>query len=142
MKFTPPVTERETDELIEIANCTNDDWQKEIIEQSKIELYKRGISKKMQEEQLAIWRKEADEIERQYIITLEQNALQSYSLLRMISIFLISPIIILGKVSLGHSYSELKNENYKIMARQRIILLLLGALFYILCLYLFTKQYL
>jgi hypothetical protein len=66
MEFIPPVSERETDELIAIANSTTDDWQQEIIEQSKVELNKRGISKEMQVEQLVIWEKEIDANERQY----------------------------------------------------------------------------
>jgi len=138
MEFKPPVSERETDELIAIANSTKDDWQQEIIVQSKVELNKRGISKEIQEDHLAIWRKEAEENERQYKLKLEQNTQLSYSLLKMIFIFLISPAILLGKVSMGYSYTQLKQENYLIMARQRLFLLIFGALSYLICFYIFV----
>ncbi len=42
--FTPPISDRETEELILIANNTTNAWQEDAIRQAKEELKKRDIS--------------------------------------------------------------------------------------------------
>ncbi len=44
-EFNPPIKDRETEELIGIAHSNQDFWQQEAIDQAKIELEKRNISK-------------------------------------------------------------------------------------------------
>ena len=44
-EYYPKISERQTDELIEIANSTNEFWQQDAIDQAKIELIK-GILQK------------------------------------------------------------------------------------------------
>ncbi len=59
-EFTPPVSERKTDELIEIVSSGKDHWNEEAIRQSKQELVKRNISQKEQERVIEKWEKEAE----------------------------------------------------------------------------------
>ena len=42
--YTPPISDRETEELILIANNTTNAWQEDAIRQAKEELKKRNIS--------------------------------------------------------------------------------------------------
>ncbi|WP_159025731.1 hypothetical protein [Aquimarina sp. Aq78] len=62
---------------------------------------------------------------------LEQNKSEGYSKLRMLYIFAIAPFILVGKWTVGKDLIELRNENFKLKFKQRLILLLTGALFWI-----------
>jgi|WetSurMetagenome_2_1015567.scaffolds.fasta_scaffold577132_1 hypothetical protein len=138
MEFIPPVKERDTEELVEIANCKNDDWQEELKNQASVELENRGVTREMQDEILARWAKDWAKLQAEIDKERAQNALESYSFIKMFLIFLLSPYILLGKLPIGYSYSDLKEFNYTIMARQRLYLLLFGSIFYIVFLYILT----
>ena len=47
-EFNPKIAERDTDELIEIANSSNKVWKQDAINQAKTELTKREITETQQ----------------------------------------------------------------------------------------------
>ena len=47
-EYYPKISERQTDELIEIANSSTEVWQQDAINQAKFELIKRNITEKQQ----------------------------------------------------------------------------------------------
>jgi len=132
--FIPPLKNRETDELIEIALLNCDSWQSEAVNQAKVELLKRGITEEQQKEIIIKWDSYKSKKEAEYKKQLEINATKSYSLWEMFGIFILAPLILVRKfdISIGYSLSVLKEENYKIKYRQRLILLVSGILFWIL----------
>ncbi len=130
-EFTPPISERKTEELIEIVYSGKDHWNEEAIRQSKLELEKRNVSKKEQEKVITKWEKETDEYFAELENTLEQNQFESYTKLRMLYIFVVAPFILVGKWTVGKDLVELRNENFKLKFKQRLVLLLTGTLFWI-----------
>ena len=130
-EFTPPISERKTEELIEIVFSGKDHWDEEAISQSKLELEKRNISKKEQKKVIAKWEKETKEYFAELDNALEQNQFESYSKLRMLYIFAVAPFILVGRWTVGKDLIELRNENFKLKFKQRLILLLTGTLFWI-----------
>ncbi|WP_194766311.1 hypothetical protein [Tamlana sp. I1] len=55
-EYNPPISERETLELIEIANCNDENiWQREATLQAKNELVKRDISQEEQNQVIEKW---------------------------------------------------------------------------------------
>lgn len=87
-EFKPPISDRETEELIEIANCTDEDiWQREATLQAKKELIKRKISQQQQNEVLERWNKEAKEYFKKEAETLEKNKTESYAIWEMVVFF-------------------------------------------------------
>lgn len=63
-QFYPPFEERDTDELIVLANSTELFWQPEAVEQAKVELQRRMISVEEQHEKLKKWAEEFEELEK------------------------------------------------------------------------------
>jgi len=76
MEFYPPFEERETDELIVLANSVEDYWDPEAIEMAKIELNKRNISDDEQKEKLRRWEEEFNEIEKDFLKNTNRKNLQ------------------------------------------------------------------
>ena len=64
MQFHPPFEERETDELIVLANSKEDYWHPEAIELAKMELIRRNVSVEEQNEKIKKWAEEFDELEK------------------------------------------------------------------------------
>jgi len=87
-KFFPPIEDRETEELIGMAHSSIDYWQQEAIDQAKIELDKRNISKEYQLELVNKWNEEFNEYKRKWEKQLQQNELELYSLGQQLIIFL------------------------------------------------------
>lgn len=139
MRFSPPIEERETMELIGMANCTNDSWQYEAIELAKLELEKRNISREYQDEVITKWNAEIEEFERQQEKIFIENELKEYSLLQMLIIFFLAPLILIGKVDYEMSVTDLKKENYKRKVVQRKISLIAGATAFIIVFYILMK---
>jgi len=133
-EYNPPIKLRETDELISIAYGSVDNWQQLAIDQAKEELTKRGISNEYIEELLATWKKEEKRQEESYNRRLESNALEVYSILKMIYIFFAAPMILIGRWTVDKTLFELKRENYKRKFRQRLFLLIGGIFFWYLML--------
>jgi len=131
--YNPPIIERDTDELIEIANSTNDTWQSDAIEQAKVELQKRNISIEFQADKLKQWRDESQQREIDYKNGLLDNFDKRYSKLEMIKIFFLAPWILSrrGFYDSDLSLTNLWKENFKTKFRQRFTLLIAGILFWI-----------
>jgi len=123
IEFQPPISERETEELIEIAHSSTDHWQKEAINQAKDELVKRNITQAQQNEVIEKWKKEEKDYFEKEIERLEKNKTESYKPWEMILIFLFGPL------KFFRWYDDvftLRKENYFLKFRQRIIILSLG----------------
>jgi hypothetical protein len=133
-EFNPPISSRDTDELILIANGTTEDWQQEGIDQAIIELKKRNVTSEYQNKIISDWKSEIKKNEIEYQEKLELNKNESYSMAKMIYIFITAPLIIFGKWTIDYSLFELKQENYIKKYRQRILLLIGGFSFWILVL--------
>ncbi len=132
IEFNPPISRRDTEELIAIANGTIDDWQQDAIDQAKDELNKRKVTRYDQDKTLDRWKKKAEKLELAYQKKLEQNETESYTIEKMIYIFLMAPFILARQWTVGLSLSELKKENYQKKFNQRLFLLLGGTTFWIL----------
>ncbi|MCF7569378.1 hypothetical protein L3X37_13570 [Sabulilitoribacter arenilitoris] len=127
-EFIPPISDRETDELIEIANCKDENiWQKEAIKQAKKELIKRNISQEQQnkisKEKKTIQKLEIEaELQR-----LENNKTESYTVFEMVILFLFGPLIFFNIFGLSHhTIFTLSSENYFLKLKQRILIFVLS----------------
>lgn len=130
-EYIPPISSRETYELIAIARSTTADWEEEAIDQAKNELLKRGVTV---EDQQLIFKQWDDELARFELAKqnkLEQNAIEGYTLFEMLAIIILTPIFVSGNWGLGPSLIGLKRGNYKRKFKQRILLLLAGISFWI-----------
>ncbi|MBO4542468.1 MAG: hypothetical protein J5725_04715 [Bacteroidales bacterium] len=127
--FTPPISDRETEELILIANNTTNAWQEDAIRQAKEELKKRDISNDEQNRVLQQSETYQKELEEDAL----NNTYISYSTGKMLLIFIGAPLLLLNSI---YSFYEqkslfvLRNEGYKLMFRQRLFLILGGILFW------------
>lgn len=131
-EFDPPISSRETDELISIANSSTEYWQQEAIDQANAELLKRGITDEMQQQILDSWEEEERELQLAYQKQLLQNETEGYSIWLKIYIFFVAPIIFLPRIDTGLSPRELIKENFMKKYRQRQLLILGGVVFWLL----------
>ncbi len=122
-EYYPKISERQTDELIVIANSTTKVWKQDAINQAKSELKKRNITEKQQDDYfekiLEEINNEDENIERKR----KSNELEKYNIFEMIFIVIVSPFILLKQ---WRVFYELKQENYTLKFKQRIVLLTLG----------------
>lgn len=122
-EYRPKISESLTDELIEIANSSTEVWQRDAIDQAKIELVKRKISEKQQDD---FFDQKAEEIGDYYEneeLKRKANETEKYNIFEMILILIISPFILIRQWSVLY---QLKQQNYNLKFKQRIILLTLG----------------
>ncbi len=122
-EYRPKISERLTDELIEIANTSTEVWQQDAIDQAKIELVKRNISEKQQDD---FFDQKAEEISDYYEnedLKRKANETEKYNVFEMIVIVIISPFILIRQWSVLY---QLKQQNYNLKFKQRVILLTLG----------------
>jgi hypothetical protein len=121
--YYPKIAERQTNELIEIANSSTEVWQQDAINQAKFELIKRNITEKQQDD---FFEEKAEEIN-DYYKNVEQkrksNENEKYNIFETILIVIISPFILIRQWGVLY---QLKQENYNFKFKQRIILLTLG----------------
>jgi len=123
-EFKPPISDRETEELIEIANCTDENiWQREATRQAKKELNRRNISQEQQNEVIERWNKEIDEYLKIEAERLEKNKTESYEKWEMFVLFLFGPILFIRPYLFNsHTLFTLRGENYFLKFKQRIII--------------------
>ena len=135
-EFYPPIENRNTDELINIAYNLSNDYSPEVIEQAQKELVLRQIPVERQHTLIKQWetqyRKAMSQIEGQHAQQYQLNATESYSVIRMIMIFFMSVFYVSGRFFSHDTLSYLKQNNYKKKFRQRLILLTSGTSFWIL----------
>ena len=125
-EFTPPISEREDGELIDIAHSYSSTWQSEAIIQAKQELANRRISLKEQKEIIGIWDLDEELRIKEYEQQLELNKTESYKFQEMLIIFIFGPFILMNPYLSKKSLSVLKSENYQLKFKQRIIIFILS----------------
>jgi len=139
-EFKPPISERDTEDLIEIAHSTTDDWSQEAITQAKKELRIRKISDLEQSKVIEKWRTEYKEylleLKKEENIRLKSNETESYKIHQMILLFIFGPIIFMKPQWYNYdSLFDLKRENFNLKFKQRIIILSLSFI----CWFLYIK---
>tara|TARA_R110002072_G_scaffold302005_2_gene483374 strand:+ start:2445 stop:2963 length:519 start_codon:yes stop_codon:yes gene_type:complete len=128
-EFNPPIKERDTEELIEIAHSTTEEWQYEAIKQAKKELDRRGITLEEQNRTIQIWKEEANKFLKYEIKRLEKNKTESYQVWEMIVLFLFGPFLFLRPYLFNtHTLFTLRGENYFLKFKQRILIFTLSFL--------------
>lgn len=127
-EYYPKISERLTDELIEIANSSTEVWQEDAINQAKFELKKRNITEKQQDD---FFEQKADEINHYYKNEeryRKANEIEKYNIFEMIFIAIVSPFILTKQWRVLY---QLKEENYTLKFKQRLILLILGMIIWL-----------
>lgn len=138
-QFWPPISDRETAELIEIANCTDENiWRREATLQAKKELIKRNISQAQQDEIIEAWYEELEEYFKKEAQRLKNNKTESYTILEMILIFVAGPIMFFKSLD---DIFTLRKENYYLKFKQRIIILTLGSIAWFIFIYASIHSY-
>jgi predicted small integral membrane protein len=122
-EYRPKISERLTDELIEIANSSTEVWQQEAINQAKSELIKRNVTENQQDGYFEQKVREIDDYYENEELKRKANETEKYNIFAMILIVIISPFILIRPWSVLY---QLKQENYNLKFKQRIILLTLG----------------
>jgi len=130
-QFHPPMSSRETDVLIEIANSSTEFWVQAAIDQARAELTKGGIPEEYERQCLQEWKEQWQQEQIEWQKQLEANETADYTVLQRINILLSAPFIIAGRRNVHLSVLELKEENYKKMVPQRIALLLAGSVLWV-----------
>lgn len=132
-EFSPPINERETEDLIYIYLSPKDDWQDEIVKQTIEELYRRGITDEQLKTISINYKNQVEEEQKEHQKELEKNATESYSIWKMLFIFFAAPLIFFPEFeSFGDmTVSDLKRENFKKKYKQRLFLLIGGGIFYL-----------
>lgn len=122
-EYYPKISDRPTDELIEIANSSIKFWQQDAINQAKTELIKRNITEKQQDEFFSQKMEEIQDYFKNLELNRESNKFEKYNVFEMIFIVLVSPFILKNQ---WRVLNQLKDENYILKFKQRIILLMIG----------------
>ncbi|GEL12170.1 hypothetical protein SAMN05192550_3075 [Flavobacterium glycines] len=122
-EYYPKIAERKTDELILIANSSTKVWKQDAINQAKSELKKRNITEKQQDDYFEKILKEINNENENLESKRKLNKLEKYNIFEMIFIVVVSPFILMKQWRVLY---ELKQENYILKFKQRIILLILG----------------
>ena len=127
-EYNPSIPTRQTDELISIAVDNGDNWQTDAIAQATTELKKRGVT----DQELKEYAKQAADFDKQLALEekkeFDARKDESYDGLKMIMILFLAPFYLLGKFPSDKSIFTLKSENYTLMFKQRLVLLILGTL--------------
>ena len=127
IEFNPPISKRETVELIEIKYSSTDDWSQDAINQAKAELIKRKIPQREQDKLVNEWDKQYNEYVKVEQLRLESNKTESYKPIEMILLFLFGPIVFMKPYWFNSTtIFELKRENFKLKFKQRIIIFVLS----------------
>ena len=126
-EFNPPISERETEELIEIKYSSTDDWNQEAINQAKAELIERKISQREQDKVINEWDKQRNKYLEKEKKRLESNKTESYKPYQIVLLFLFGPIIFFRPYWFGSmTIFELRQENFKLKFKQRLIIFILS----------------
>ena len=142
IEYDPPIKNRDTDELIKIANAKTGDWLSDAIEQAKAELKRRRISLDEQTKKINDWNDKLKQEDNEYKINLQRESKIGYTKIQMIKIFFLSLFLVTSKFSslgTGKSLFYLWENNFLIKFRQRLILLISGLVFWIIIGFCFYK---
>ena len=135
MDFRPPIKTRSTEELL-VINSDGVNWVPEARALAQMELGQRGVSDDLvKDRQDAFSRRVVADHELR-----ERRVKEGYTLLQLLGIFLIAPLLMLGKVFAGHLFMEVKlgltaldRENYKRKYYQRMTIFVVWAMLLISC---------
>ena len=137
-EYYPKISERQTDELIEIANSSTEVWQQEVINQAKFQLIKSNITEKQQDD---FFEKKAEEVN-DYFKNVElkrkANEFEKYNIFEMIFIAIVSPFILIRQWRVLYQLNE---ENYTLKFKQRFVMLSLGMIIWFGCFYYSFKNW-
>jgi len=130
-EFKPPISERKTEELIQIKYSSIDDWSQEAINQAKTELIKRKISQREQDKVVNEWDKQYNEYLKVERLKLESNKTESYKPYEMVLLFIFGPIVFMKPYWFNSTtLFELKRENFKLKFKQRLTIFALSFIFW------------
>ncbi len=135
------MSERSLDEIISISNCSDEDWRQEAKDQAKLELRRRGITIEQEKEIIDNWNKEFEILKNEWEIQLIENENISYRFIQIIIIMISAPFILSGRFNYDRSVSDLREENFKIKVKQRILSLITGAIIWIISFYILSNTY-
>ena len=126
-KFTPPINERDTDELIYIALSSTKTWKQSAINQANNELKSRGYTQKelnkIDKKWTADYENQLQDEEKQ----LEFNKTESYTKIEMIKVLIFGTIFFFRPRTSGlKTLSELWEEQSYLKFKQKIIILIIG----------------
>jgi hypothetical protein len=128
-EFTPSISTRETEELIEIKYSPDGKWNEEAISQAESELIKRKVSQEEQNQILNKWDKQFKKILKDEQLRLKSNIDESYKMYQIILLFLLGPLDFFNPYySKSMRISELNRENFKLKVKQRIIIISLSCI--------------
>lgn len=129
-KYNPPISERNTEELLEIIYSGSDVWQLDAINQAKTEIKKRDVSESDQLRVFEAWEHDDEEylilFRKQEAIRLKNNEKKSYKPYQMLLLFIFGPYAFFTPNSFSMGLFELRNENFKLKYKQRLIILILS----------------
>ena len=94
-EYYPKISERQTDEIIEIANSSTEIWQQEIINQAKVELIKRNITEKQQDDFFERKTEDVNDYFKNAELKINANEFEKYNIFEMIFIVIASPFILI-----------------------------------------------
>lgn len=107
-------------------------WQEEAVQQAKKELVKRNVTQKEQDKILAAWNDQTEAELKEEAERLERNKTVSYPLWEMVILFLFGPFLFFRPYILNtHTLFTLKDDNYLLKFKQRLIIFGLSFVFWI-----------
>lgn len=129
MEYDPPIEKRTTNQLMEIVESP-DEWKPDLVELTRIELSKRGVTLKSQEA-----RRKSKTSYRKRIDTIKSRA--TYTTDEKILIVIVGPalVIIFSDVFLFQAGDGFKKKN-----KQGIFYILLGIGLWVLTFFVFTRR--
>jgi len=128
MKYDPPIEQRTTDQLIEIIESP-DEWKPDIVELTRSELLKRGITLKTQD-----IRRRSKTSYRKRINTIKSRA--TYTTVEKILIVFLGPLLALLFMDL---FLFQAGDGFKRKNRQGLFYFILGIGFWGLIFYIFSR---
>ena len=123
MEFTPPVSERQTKELLNIIS-NDEKWAKEIQALAEEELYRRNFTKQTIEVEKQKRINTLKKFHDRKADRLEKNSTESYSVIEMILIVIFFPFSFFLHLNPLTEFWELDAGNYKKKIWQRIMLII------------------
>jgi hypothetical protein len=131
MYFNPPIEERSTEQLIEIAYLHPEDWQEEAVILAKNVLVQRNVSQEYIQQLIAECIAHEQHQQNIYHHKRQKNAKQSYSKFQLLCICVLSVFIVGKFISWGPTLSELKESNHLLKFKQRIGGLVIGTVIWV-----------
>ncbi len=135
MHFDPPIENRSDRQLIIMAFGNPEDWQPEAVVLAKQILDNRGIDLDYRKSVILDFQSKVNQQKELLKRKLALNEIEKYHPFEQVLIFFFSILIITKIIPFGSTLSQLKEENYKLKYKQRLISLLLGALTWIVFIY-------